>query len=271
MQLQDFFSLPPQSSDISSILIYPPIYPPPCHTSIPPLPGPIWNLSKRNRVTPVSIQDRIQHGITFAAISTIPAAPSPISAELSSIVARPAQHHKTLLNIVKHHEPLVKHHETLLKHCETSCNTRRSRRYRRGVFGDCGVGITPHMCNRVTNHGDMSTFSKPVPGHCTPEGNAAVPLQKLSSRNRVTPVSIQDRVQHGITFTVILPIPVVLLPISVVLLPIPVVLSQSMRRLVAKPSMMRRLEMVQLPNPHMQIIALLTKHCETLLNTCKTS
>ena len=37
---------------------------------------------------------------------------------------------------------------------------RRSR----GVFadiGDCEVGITPQMCNRVTNHGDMGTFSKP--------------------------------------------------------------------------------------------------------------
>ena len=29
-------------------------------------------------------------------------------------------------------------------------------RYRHGVSG-----ITPQMCNRVTNHGDMSTFSKP--------------------------------------------------------------------------------------------------------------
>ena len=28
--------------------------------------------------------------------------------------------------------------------------------------GDCGVGITPQMCNRVTNHGEMGTFSKPV-------------------------------------------------------------------------------------------------------------
>ena len=40
-----------------------------------------------------------------------------------------------------------------------------ARRYRRGVsgdIGDCGVGITPQMCNRVTNHGDMSTSSKPV-------------------------------------------------------------------------------------------------------------
>ena len=44
--------------------------------------------------------------------------------------------------------------------------TRSYRRYRRGVhgdIGDCGVGITPQMCNRVTNHGDMSIFSKPAP------------------------------------------------------------------------------------------------------------
>ena len=57
----------------------------------------------------------------------------------------------------------------------TSAIARSYRRYLRGVsgdIGDCGVGITPQMCNRVTNHGDMSTFSKPA-------------------RNRVTPVSIQ--------------------------------------------------------------------------------
>ena len=48
---------------------------------------------------------------------------------------------------------------------EMSAIARSYRRYRRGVssdIGDCGVGITPQMCNRVTNHGDMSTFSKPV-------------------------------------------------------------------------------------------------------------
>ena len=44
----------------------------------------------------------------------------------------------------------------------TSAIARSYRRYRRGVSGDCGVGITPQMCNRVTNHGDMSTFSKPA-------------------------------------------------------------------------------------------------------------
>ena len=69
-------------------------------------------------------------------MSTIPVAPSPISAELSPIfaelspipaalsrsagadaatafVAQLAKHHKTLLNIVKHHETHVKHCETL--------------------------------------------------------------------------------------------------------------------------------------------------------------
>ena len=39
---------------------------------------------------------------------------------------------------------------------------RSYRRYRCGVPGDCGVGITPQMCNRVTNHGDMAIFSKPA-------------------------------------------------------------------------------------------------------------
>ena len=43
----------------------------------------------------------------------------------------------------------------------TSAIARSYGRYRRGVSGDCGVAITPQMCNRVTNHGDMSTFSKP--------------------------------------------------------------------------------------------------------------
>ena len=42
---------------------------------------------------------------------------------------------------------------------EMSAIARSYRRYRR--LADCGVGITPQMCNRVTNHGDMSTFSKP--------------------------------------------------------------------------------------------------------------
>ena len=114
------------------------------------------------------------------------------------IVARLTKHHKTLLNIVKHHETHVKHCDSswntlktlwnIMKHssfdatisalgAETSAlNVQMSafgaatlailpsyRWYWCGVSGDCGVGITSRMCNRVTNHGDMS-FSKPVPG-----------------------------------------------------------------------------------------------------------
>ena len=52
---------------------------------------------------------------------------------------------------------------------------RRRRSARRGLrsrgvsgdIGDCGVGITPQVCNRVTNHGDMSTFSKPALDYST--------------------------------------------------------------------------------------------------------
>ena len=42
----------------------------------------------------------------------------------------------------------------------TSALTWSFQRHWRGVSGDCGVGITPQMCNRVTYHADMSTFSK---------------------------------------------------------------------------------------------------------------
>ena len=55
--------------------------------------------------------------------------------------------------------------ETSALGAATSAIARSYRRNRRGVscdIGDCGVGITPQMCNRVTNHGDMSTFSKPA-------------------------------------------------------------------------------------------------------------
>ena len=55
--------------------------------------------------------------------------------------------------------------ETSALGAATTAIARSYRRYRRGVsggIGDCGVSITPQMCNRVTNHGDMSTFSKPA-------------------------------------------------------------------------------------------------------------
>ena len=47
----------------------------------------------------------------------------------------------------------------------TSALARSFQRHRRGVSGDignCRVGITPQMCNRITNHANMSTFSKQV-------------------------------------------------------------------------------------------------------------
>ena len=54
--------------------------------------------------------------------------------------------------------------ETLALGAATSAIARSYWRYRHGVPGDCGVGITPQMWNRVTNHGDMSTFSKHAAG-----------------------------------------------------------------------------------------------------------
>ena len=124
---------------------------------------PLWKLSSRSRVNPVSIQDGVQHGITFTAISTIPVVSSLSPTESSQIPASLSpipvalsrslrhcrdrwpcgqrcwsvfnslnivKHHETLVKhiepLVKHHEPLVKHHEILLKHCETSLNKRHS-------------------------------------------------------------------------------------------------------------------------------------------------
>ena len=70
----------------------------------------------------------------------------------------------------------MKHHEILVIRCDdigTRCGdvgdlaeltailVRSFLRYRHGVFADCGIGVTPQMCNRVTNHGDMGTFSRP--------------------------------------------------------------------------------------------------------------
>ena len=64
--------------------------------------------------------------------------------------------------------------ETSALAAATSAIARSYRRYRCGVYGDigdCGVGITQQMCNRVTNHGDMSTFSKPVLSHVPKSGH----------------------------------------------------------------------------------------------------
>ena len=75
-------------------------------------------------------------------------------------------------NIVKHYETLEQSSfdatisaldaETLALGAATSAIARSFWRYWRGVIGDCGVGVTPQLCNRVTNHGDMGTFSRPA-------------------------------------------------------------------------------------------------------------
>ena len=98
---------------------------------------------------------------------------------LSNMVKH-VKHHEHLWNItkhIKHHEPPVKHHETLIKHCKTPWNTQTlavqcdnigpQPSDRHGNIGtarvsaDIGVGITPQMCNRVTNPWDMVIFSRP--------------------------------------------------------------------------------------------------------------
>ena len=66
----------------------------------------------------------------------------------------------------------MRHHETLEQllfdatisalDAETSAIEWSYWQYRRRVFGDCSVGVTLQMCNRVTNHGDMGTFSRPA-------------------------------------------------------------------------------------------------------------
>ena len=78
-----------------------------------------------------------------ATISALDAETSALDAETSAIAWRSSDATISALN------------------AETSAIARSYQRYRRGVSGDCGVGITPQMCNRVTKHGDMSTFSKP--------------------------------------------------------------------------------------------------------------
>ena len=52
--------------------------------------------------------------------------------------------------------------ETSALDAEMSAIARSYWQYRCGVFGDCGVGVSPQMCNRVTTHGDMGTFFRNV-------------------------------------------------------------------------------------------------------------
>ena len=73
----------------------------------------------------------------------------------------------------------MKHHETLIIRCDDigawrgdceeviRCDVGDRAELPARVFGDigdCRVCITPQMCNIVTNHGYMGTFSKPEVG-----------------------------------------------------------------------------------------------------------
>ena len=40
------------------------------------------------------------------------------------------------------------------------CGDIEAQREVSGNIGKCGVGVTPQMCNRVTNPWDMDTFSR---------------------------------------------------------------------------------------------------------------
>ena len=73
------------------------------------------------------------------------------------------------------------HAETSALDAETSALDAEmsviAQSYRHGVCGDCSVGVTPQMCNRVTNHGDMGTFSRPGEGDSlTERSGSSAPL-----------------------------------------------------------------------------------------------
>ena len=70
---------------------------------------------------------------------------------------------KTLWNIMKHsntRHSMRWHQRSMRRHWSLAGRYGCSRRVS-GDIGDCGVGITLQMCNRVTNHGDMGIYSRP--------------------------------------------------------------------------------------------------------------
>ena len=57
-----------------------------------------------------------------------------------------------------------RHQRSAREHRSSARRHRRSRGVSSDI-GDCGVGITPQICNRVTNHEDMDDFSNPEFNH----------------------------------------------------------------------------------------------------------
>ena len=58
--------------------------------------------------------------------------------------------HSNTHHLMRRYQRSMRSGRRSMRRCQLLC----------GVFGDCGVGVTPQMCNRVTNHGDMGTFSR---------------------------------------------------------------------------------------------------------------
>ena len=119
-----------------------------------------WTTSKTSWNTLKTLWTIMKHSSFDATISALDAETSALDVEtsafgaaMSAIARRSFDATISALNA-----------ETSVLGALTSAIARSYRQYRCRVSGDirnCGVGITPQMCNRVTNHGDMSTFSKP--------------------------------------------------------------------------------------------------------------
>ena len=85
----------------------------------------MWSLSRRYRRSLRRHRRFLRSYRRF--LRSFGAIPEAIGAPARSpIIARLAEYHKTLLNIVKHHETHVKHSKTHVKHCDTSWTTSKT-------------------------------------------------------------------------------------------------------------------------------------------------
>ena len=101
-----------------------------------------------------------------ATISALDAETSALDVETSAFVAATAAIDRA--EVIRYDDIGARCGDVVAR-CGDVAIARSYWRYRRGVsgnIGDCGVGITPQMSNRVTNHGDVSTFSDSPLGTC---------------------------------------------------------------------------------------------------------
>ena len=90
----------------------------------------------------------MKHSLFDATISALDAEPSALDVETSAFRAA------TLATARRSFDATISALDAVMQR-------RQRSRGVSGDIGDCGVGITPQMCNRVNNLGDMSTFAKP--------------------------------------------------------------------------------------------------------------